>query len=71
MWHTIGVDWIGPLPETQKGNKYIMTVSCLLSKWPEATALTDKTATGVAVFFCASQDMAVVRLQFLIKVKSL
>ncbi|KAL5460002.1 hypothetical protein EMCRGX_G033410 [Ephydatia muelleri] len=27
-WHTIGVDLIGPLPETQKGNKYIMTVSC-------------------------------------------
>eukprot|EP00731_Ephydatia_muelleri_P022608 Em0015g191a len=49
-WHTIGVDLIGPLPETQKGNKYIMTVSCLFSKWPEATALPDKTATGVAEF---------------------
>ena len=45
---TIGVDLIGPLPETQKGNKYIMTVSCLFSKWPEATALPDKTATGVS-----------------------
>ena len=52
--------------------KYIMTVSCLFSKCPEATALSDETATGVAVsFFCASQDMAVVRLQFLIKVESL
>ncbi|KAL5487243.1 hypothetical protein EMCRGX_G019822 [Ephydatia muelleri] len=50
VWHTIGVDLIGPLPETQKGNKYIMTVSCLFSKWPEATALPDKTATGVAEF---------------------
>eukprot|EP00731_Ephydatia_muelleri_P027168 Em0019g41a len=39
-----------PLPETQKGNKYIMTVSCLFSKWPEATALPDKTATGGAEF---------------------
>ena len=51
-----------------------MTVSaCLFSKWPEATALPDKTATGVAVFliFCASQDMAAVRLKFLIKVESL
>ena len=27
-----------------------MTVSCLFSKWPEATALPDKTATGVAEF---------------------
>ncbi|KAL5509510.1 hypothetical protein EMCRGX_G004899 [Ephydatia muelleri] len=50
VWHTIGVDLIGPLPETQKGNKYIMTVSCLFSKWPEATALPDKIATGVAEF---------------------
>eukprot|EP00731_Ephydatia_muelleri_P010481 Em0005g1067a len=50
VWHTIGVDLIGPLPETQKGNKYIMTVSCLFSKWPEATALPDKTATGGAEF---------------------
>ena len=64
-WHTIGVDLIGPLPETQKGNKYIMTVSCLFSKWPEATALPDKTATGVAEFlFLCSQHMAVVRLKF-------
>ncbi|KAL5477394.1 hypothetical protein EMCRGX_G024189 [Ephydatia muelleri] len=50
VWHTIGVDLIGPLPETQKGNKYIMTVSCPFSKWPEATALPDKTARGVAEF---------------------
>ena len=50
MWHTIGVDLIGPLPETPRGKKYIMTVSCLFSKWPEATALPDKTGTGVAEF---------------------
>ena len=28
-WHTIGVDLIGPLPETPRKNKFIMTVSCL------------------------------------------
>ena len=28
----------------------IIIVSCLFSKWPEATALPDKTATGVAEF---------------------
>ena len=39
VWHTIGVDLIRPLPETQKGNKYILTVSCLFSKWPLTTAL--------------------------------
>ena len=50
MWHTIGVDLIGPLPETSNGNKYIMTVCCLFSKCPEAAALPDKSAIGVAEF---------------------
>ena len=50
VWHTIGVDLIGLLPETPQKNKSVMTVSCLFSKWPEATALHDKTAIGVAEF---------------------
>ena len=50
VWHTIGVDLIGPLPVTPRKNKYIMTVTCLFSKWPEATALVDKSATGIAEF---------------------
>ena len=29
VWHTIGVDLIGPLPETPQKDKYIMTVSYL------------------------------------------
>ncbi|KAL5487044.1 hypothetical protein EMCRGX_G019601 [Ephydatia muelleri] len=44
-----------------------MTVSCLFSMWLETTALSDITATGVAEFL-PSQEMAVVRLKFLIKV---
>ena len=32
------------------GNKYIMTVSCLFSKWPEATTLPNKIAIVVAEF---------------------
>ena len=50
VWHIIGVDLIGPLPETPQKDKYIMTVSYLFSKWPEATALPDKTAIGVSEF---------------------
>ena len=50
VWHTIGVDLIGSLPETPRGNKYILAISCFFSKWPEATALPDKTATGIAEF---------------------
>ena len=50
VWHTIAVDPIGPLPETPRINKFIMTVSCLFSIWPEATALPDKTAVAVVEF---------------------
>jgi len=34
------------------GNKYIVSVSCLFSKWPEATALPDKSAIDVAELIC-------------------
>lgn len=44
VWYTIGVDLIG-------GVTNILTVSCYFSKWPEAAALPDKIAVGVAVFF--------------------
>ncbi len=50
VWDTIGVDLIGPLPVIPRGNKYILTVSCFFSKWPEATPLPNKNATGVAEF---------------------
>ena len=46
----VGLDLIGPLPLTKKGNKYIVTLVDYFSKWPEATALPDKTAVGVAYF---------------------
>ena len=45
------MDLIGPLPTTPRGNKYIMSVSCYFSKWPEATVLPDKSAVGVAEFY--------------------
>ena len=42
--------FLGPLPETAQGNKYIVTVTDYFSKWPEAAPLPDKTSTGVADF---------------------
>ncbi|CAB4007441.1 retrotransposable element [Paramuricea clavata] len=50
VWHRIGIDLIGPLPETHRGNKYLMTCTDSFSKWPEAKPLKDKTAIGVADF---------------------
>lgn len=43
-------DCTGPLPGTSRGNKYIITATDYFSKWPEAGALPDKTAIGVADF---------------------
>ena len=41
---------LDPLPETAQWNKYIVTCTDYFSKWPKATPLPDKTATGVADF---------------------
>lgn len=41
---------IGPLKETPRGNRFIVTLVDYFSKWPEAEPLPDKTATGVALF---------------------
>ena len=41
---------IGPMPETPRGNKYIITLTDYFSKWAEAAPLPDKTAVGVANF---------------------
>ncbi|KAL5509507.1 hypothetical protein EMCRGX_G004896 [Ephydatia muelleri] len=50
VWSQIGIDLIGPLPETCRKNKYIVTVTDYFSKWPEGAPLKDKTAVGVADF---------------------
>ena len=44
------MDLIGPLPTTPRGSKYTMTVSCSFSVLPEAAALPDRSAVGVAEF---------------------
>ena len=50
IWHQVGMDLIGPLPETSPGKKYIIILTDFFSKWAEATALQDKTAVSVARF---------------------
>ena len=44
VWHRVGMDLIDPMPETSRGNKYIITLTDYFSKWAEAAPLTDKTA---------------------------
>ena len=50
LWSQMGIDLIGPLPETPRGNKYIVTLTDYFSKWAEAAPLPNKTADGVARF---------------------
>ena len=40
----------GPIPETCRHNKYIVTATDYFSKWPEGYPLKDKTAISVVDF---------------------
>lgn len=44
----IQIDILGPLPETNRGNKFIAVVVDMYTKWPEAYALPDQEAETVA-----------------------
>lgn len=46
----IGIDIVGPLNETEKGNKYIVVAIDYFTKWPEARALKGATAKEVTEF---------------------
>src|SRR6185295_10708931 len=49
-WERIGIDFVGPLPRSRKGNKYILVITDYLTKWPEAKALREATAEKTAEF---------------------
>ena len=44
----VAIDVIGPLPESEKGNKYLLIAIDYFTKWPEAYPLPDQEATTVA-----------------------
>ena len=46
----IGIDFVGPLEKTKKGNKYILVATDYLTKWPEAKAMKEATAENVIEF---------------------
>ena len=46
----IGIDFVGPLEKTKKGNRYILVVTDYLTKWLEAKAMKEATAKNVIEF---------------------
>src|SRR3954447_16086799 len=46
----IGIDFVGPLKKTRRGNRYILMTTDYLTKWPEAKVMKDATATNVVKF---------------------
>ena len=46
----IGIDFVRPLEKTRRGNRYILVTTDYLTKWPEAKAIKDATATNVVKF---------------------
>ncbi|CAM4720306.1 unnamed protein product [Leuciscus chuanchicus] len=47
-WEVLGLDLIGPLPETARNNKYVLTMTDLYTKWVIAAPLQSKTAAEVS-----------------------
>ena len=49
-FYQIGIDIVGPLPITERNNRYIVTAMDYFTKWPEAKALEKADAKEVARF---------------------
>ena len=49
-FYQIGIDFVGPLPRTKRGKKYIIVAMDYLTKWPEAQAVSEATADVTAQF---------------------
>lgn len=48
-WSHLQVDWIGPVPKSSRGNKYLLTVTCAFTKWVECLPAPNDTAVTTAV----------------------
>src|SRR5207237_3697934 len=49
-FYQIGIDFVGPLPRTQRGKKYIIVAMDYLTKWPEERAVPEATAEAASTF---------------------
>ncbi|CAB4418776.1 unnamed protein product [Rhizophagus irregularis] len=49
-FNQVGIDFVGPLPITSQGNKYIIVAMDYMTKWPEAKAVPVATAEETSQF---------------------
>lgn len=49
-FYQIGIDYVGPLPRTTRGNRYIIVAMDYLTKWPEAKPVKEATAAETVEF---------------------
>ena len=47
-WEMLAMDFLGPLPQTHRGNKYLLVLADYYTKWVEAYPLPDQQARTVA-----------------------
>lgn len=68
VWHRIGIDLVGPLPEASSGNKYTFTCTDYFSKWPQAAPLQNKSAEGIQIcsFALLSYSFCLISISILV-----
>ena len=47
-WQKLAMDLVGPMPQTERGNRWILVISDHFTKWQDAFALPDATAPTIA-----------------------
>ncbi|CAG8644703.1 3238_t:CDS:2 [Gigaspora margarita] len=52
LFERISIDFVGPLPLTKQGNKYLIVATKYLTKWLEARAIPNCTAETATSFLC-------------------
>ncbi len=71
LFYQMGIDLIGPLPQTPRGNRYIVTLTDYFSKWAEAAPLPSKHAAGVSKFiYSVMNTFDVIKLKFMSNILS-
>ena len=47
-WHKLAIELVGPMPETQAGNKWMLVITDHFTRWQDAILVPDATAPVVA-----------------------